>query len=166
MSKCILQRGSDLHSRSKAAHTYVVYTALYMQELVLTFRIWRPVLEARCSLCASETSGSSGRAFTTCASNVTKLLPLADRILVRRLVPKAQTAGGVYLPETKASKVNEGEVVAVGPGRVTEAGAIVAVNVAIGDKVLLPEYGGQTVSLHGEDLTLVREDDILGKFSD
>lgn len=75
-----------------------------------------------------------------------------------------QTAGGIYLPDSKLGKTNEGEVVAVGPGRVTETGAKVSVNVVVGDTVLLPEYGGQTLNLGDEELSLFRDEDILGKF--
>lgn len=75
-----------------------------------------------------------------------------------------QTAGGVYLPDSKIGKTNEGEVIAVGPGRVTEAGTKIAVSVTVGDKVLLPEYGGTTLTLGDEELSLFRDEDILGKF--
>eukprot|EP00752_Nemacystus_decipiens_P001461 g1437.t1 len=98
------------------------------------------------------------------ASLARKFAPLADRVLVRRLVAKAQTAGGIYLPDSKLGKTNEGEVIAVGPGRVTDAGAKIAVNVNVGDTVLLPEYGGTTLTLGDEELSLFRDEDILGKF--
>ncbi|CAM9935285.1 unnamed protein product, partial [Chrysoparadoxa australica] len=74
-----------------------------------------------------------------------------------------QTAGGIFLPESQVSKVNEGEVVAVGPGRVAENGTVVPMNVSIGDNVLLPEYGGQVIEVDGEELSLLRDADILGK---
>lgn len=75
-----------------------------------------------------------------------------------------QTAGGIYLPDSTIGKTNEGEVVAVGPGRVTETGTKVPINVAVGDTVLLPEYGGTTLKLGGDELSLFRDEDILGKF--
>ena len=75
-----------------------------------------------------------------------------------------QTAGGIYLPDSKLGKTNEGEVIAVGPGRVTDTGAKIAVNVSVGDTVLLPEYGGTTLTLGDEELSLFRDEDILGKF--
>lgn len=75
-----------------------------------------------------------------------------------------QTAGGIYLPDSKLGKTNEGEVIAVGPGRVTETGTKIAVNVTVGDTVLLPEYGGTTLTLGDEELSLFRDEDILGKF--
>lgn len=75
-----------------------------------------------------------------------------------------QTAGGVYLPDSKLGKTNEGEVVAVGPGRVTGSGTKIEVNVKVGETVLLPEYGGTTLTLGDEELSLFRDEDILGKF--
>lgn len=75
-----------------------------------------------------------------------------------------QTAGGIYLPDSKLGKTNEGEVIAVGPGRVTDTGAKITVNVNVGDTVLLPEYGGTTLTLGDEELSLFRDEDILGKF--
>eukprot|EP00612_Vaucheria_litorea_P005788 CAMPEP_0171464282 /NCGR_PEP_ID=MMETSP0945-20130129/7646_1 /TAXON_ID=109269 /ORGANISM="Vaucheria litorea, Strain CCMP2940" /LENGTH=99 /DNA_ID=CAMNT_0011991305 /DNA_START=38 /DNA_END=337 /DNA_ORIENTATION=+ len=98
-------------------------------------------------------------------SSLRKLIPLADRILIRRIVKQSQTAGGVYLPETKAQKINEGEVVAVGTGKTSPKGDFIPVALSVGDKVLLPEYGGHTVSMNEEELTLIREDEILGKFA-
>jgi chaperonin GroES len=79
------------------------------------------------------------------------------------LLPLPQTAGGIYLPET-GKKLNEGEVVAVGPGAITREGKTLPMNVAVGDRVLLPEYGGHTVKLGDDELHLYREEDILGKF--
>lgn len=75
-----------------------------------------------------------------------------------------QTAGGIYLPDSKLGKTNEGEVVAVGPGRVTGSGTKIEVNVKVGETVLLPEYGGTTLTLGDEELSLFRDEDILGKF--
>lgn len=76
-----------------------------------------------------------------------------------------QTAGGIYLPETNVSKANEGEVVAVGPGAKTRDGEIIPVSVTVGDKVLLPEYGGLQVKIDGEEMFLFRNDELLAKFS-
>lgn len=76
-----------------------------------------------------------------------------------------QTAGGILLPESNISKANEAEVVAVGPGALTKDGAKIPLSVAVGDKVLLPEYGGVQVKAEGDDFFLFRNDEILGKFS-
>ena len=71
----------------------------------------------------------------------------------------------MYIPEAKVGKPNEGEVVAVGPGRVAENGTKVPMSVATGDKVMLPEYGGQAIKLDDEEFHLFRDEDILGKFA-
>ena len=73
---------------------------------------------------------------------VRKLIPLADRVLIRRVLAKTQTAGGIYLPESATSKKEpEGEVLSVGPGGRTKEGELIPMTLAVGDKVLLPEYG-------------------------
>jgi co-chaperonin GroES (HSP10) len=98
-------------------------------------------------------------------SALKKLLPLADRVLVRRVVPSVKTAGGIIIPESSLPKNNEGEVLAIGPGIKTKSGETIAVTVNVGDKVLLPEYGGLPVKLDGEEFFLFRNDEILAKFS-
>lgn len=97
------------------------------------------------------------------ASLARRITPLADRVLVRKLLPQTKTAGGIYLPETAQKKEVEGEVLAVGPGTVLKDGTKVNMVLKTGDKVLLPEYGGHTVELGNEELHLYRQDDILGK---
>ncbi|CAE7839636.1 CPN10 [Symbiodinium sp. KB8] len=95
-----------------------------------------------------------------------KLAPLADRVLVKRIVPELKSVGGIILPETQAKK-NEGEVVAVGPGALLKDGSRAPISVEVGAKVLLPEYGGTKVDLgaDGDDeFVLYRDDDILGTF--
>ena len=99
------------------------------------------------------------------SSALRRLIPLGDRILVRRIEAVKQTAGGVFLPEATVKKANEAEVVEVGEGFRTEAGHILPVNVAIGDKVLLPEYGGTAVTVGDEEMMLYRDNDILGKYN-
>jgi chaperonin GroES len=92
------------------------------------------------------------------------LTPFGDRVLVKRIEAQVTTAGGLYLPTTNVKDPNEGTVVAVGPGERDVTGALHAVNVAVGDKVLLPEYGGSKIKIGDEELFLFRESDILGKF--
>ena len=91
-----------------------------------------------------------------------KIRPLNDRILVKRLEGDEKTAGGIIIPDSAKEKPAEGEVVAVGPGKLNEAGARVAMDVAVGDRVLFSKYGGTEVKLDGEDFLIMREDDILG----
>jgi len=91
-----------------------------------------------------------------------KIRPLNDRILVKRLEGEEKTAGGIIIPDSAKEKPAEGEIVAVGPGKLNEAGARVAMDVAVGDRVLFSKYGGTEVKLDGEDFLIMREDDILG----
>lgn len=81
------------------------------------------------------------------------------------VVQIAQTAGGILLPESNVSKANEGEVLAVGPGFTARDGTKVPVTLTVGDKVLLPEYGGLAVKLDGEEGFIFRNDEILAKYS-
>ena len=91
-----------------------------------------------------------------------KIRPLNDRILVKRLEGEERTAGGIIIPDSAKEKPAEGEVVAVGPGKLNDAGERVAMDVAVGDRVLFSKYGGSEVKLDGEDFLMMREDDILG----
>ena len=91
-----------------------------------------------------------------------KIRPLNDRILVKRLEGEERTAGGIIIPDSAKEKPAEGEVVAVGPGKLNDARERVAMDVAVGDRVLFSKYGGSEVKLDGEDFLIMREDDILG----
>jgi chaperonin GroES len=95
-----------------------------------------------------------------------RLVPLLDRVLVQRLEPPTKSLGGVLLPESSQSKLNEGVVVAVGPGRRDKDGALLPMGVKANDKVLLPQYGGNEVSMNDEDFVLFRDEDILGVLAD
>ncbi len=91
-----------------------------------------------------------------------KIRPLNDRLLVKRLAEEEKTAGGIIIPDSAKEKPAEGEVVAVGPGKVADNGERVALEVKEGDRVLFSKYGGTDVKLAGEDFLIMREDDILG----
>jgi chaperonin GroES len=91
-----------------------------------------------------------------------KIRPLNDRILVKRLEGEAKTAGGIIIPDSAKEKPAEGEIVAVGPGKLNDNAERVALDVAVGDRVLFSKYGGTEVKLDGEDFLIMREDDILG----
>mmetsp|Transcript_11898 Transcript_11898/g.25561 ORF Transcript_11898/g.25561 Transcript_11898/m.25561 type:complete len:100 (-) Transcript_11898:583-882(-) len=95
-----------------------------------------------------------------------RLIPLLDRVLVERVQAATRTAGGVLLPESALPKVNEGVVVAVGPGRRNKDGDLIPVSVKEGDKVLLPEYGGSLIKLDQKEMFLYRDDDLLGILKD
>ncbi len=91
-----------------------------------------------------------------------KIRPLNDRILVKRLEEEETTAGGIIIPDSAKEKPAEGEIVAVGPGKLNDHGERVAMDVKTGDRVLFSKYGGTDVKIEGEDYLIMREDDILG----
>ena len=91
-----------------------------------------------------------------------KIRPLNDRLLVKRLAEEAKTAGGIIIPDSAKEKPAEGEVVAVGPGKLNDKGERMALQVKAGDRVLFSKYGGTEVKIEGEDYLIMREDDILG----
>ncbi|MBE0644770.1 MAG: co-chaperone GroES [Bacteroidetes bacterium] len=89
------------------------------------------------------------------------LKPLADRVIVRALEAEEKTAGGLYIPDSAKEKPQQGEVVAVGPGRTGEDGKTIAMEVKVGDKVLYGKYSGTEVSVEGTDYLIMRENDIF-----
>lgn len=91
-----------------------------------------------------------------------KIKPLQDRILVRRLSGEEKTKGGIIIPDTAKEKPQEGEVVAVGNGKILENGTKHPLEVKAGDKILFSKYSGTEVKIDGEEYTIMREDDILG----
>ena len=91
-----------------------------------------------------------------------KIRPLHDRIIVKRLEEERRTSSGIVIPDTAAEKPDQGEVVAVGNGKVLEDGKIRPLDVKVGDKVLFGKYSGQTVRVKGEDLLVMREEDVMG----
>ncbi|HQT65113.1 MAG: co-chaperone GroES [Acidocella sp. 20-57-95] len=88
--------------------------------------------------------------------------PLHDRVVVRRLNAEEKTAGGIIIPDTAKEKPMEGEIVAAGPGARNETGALVALEVKAGDRVLFGKWSGTEVKIDGEDLLIMKESDILG----
>ncbi|XP_062861944.1 10 kDa heat shock protein, mitochondrial isoform X2 [Trichomycterus rosablanca] len=93
-----------------------------------------------------------------------KFLPMFDRVLVERLAAETVTKGGIMIPEKSQGKVLQATVVAVGPGTTNKNGQVTPVCVKVGEKVLLPEYGGTKVNLEDKDYFLFRDGDILGKY--
>ena len=91
-----------------------------------------------------------------------KLRPLGDRILVKRIKEEEKTKGGIIIPDTAQEKPQEGKVVAVGKGKVADDGKLVPPEVKAGDKILFGKYSGSEIKLEGDDLIVLREDDILG----
>ena len=91
-----------------------------------------------------------------------KVKPLNDRVLVRRMEAEEKVKGGIIIPDTAKVKPQEGEVVAVGPGARNDKGDVVALDVKPGDKVLFGKYSGQTVKVKGDELLVMREEDLMG----
>jgi len=91
-----------------------------------------------------------------------KVKPLQDRVLVKRIEKEEKTAGGIIIPDTAKEKPQEGRVEATGPGRVTEDGKVLPLDVKPGNLVLFQKYAGTEVKIDGEEYLLMREEDILG----
>ncbi|MFN8548984.1 MAG: co-chaperone GroES [Candidatus Eisenbacteria bacterium] len=92
----------------------------------------------------------------------TKIRPLGDRILVKRLEEAEQMQGGIYIPDTAKEKPTQGEIMAVGPGRTLDDGKVQKLEVKVGDRVLMGKYSGTEVKIDGEEYLILREDDVLG----
>ena len=90
-----------------------------------------------------------------------KIRPLHDRVIVKRLEEERKTASGIVIPDNAAEKPDQGQVLAVGPGKRDENGKHVALDVKVGDRVLFGKYAGQTVKVDGEELLVMREEDIM-----
>src|SRR4026207_364079 len=91
----------------------------------------------------------------------TKIRPLHDRVIVKRIEEEEKTKGGIIIPDTAKEKPQEGKVVAVGPGKY-EDGKLIPLGVKMGDKILFGKYSGTEIKLDGEEHLIMREDDILG----
>jgi chaperonin GroES len=94
-----------------------------------------------------------------------KIRPLQDRVVVRRLEEKELIKGGIVIPDSAKEKPQEGEVVAVGDGKILNNGTRVAMDVKVGDRILFGKYAGSEVKLDGEEVLIMREEDILGVLS-
>jgi len=92
-----------------------------------------------------------------------KLQPLADRLVVRPIEREEVTKGGIVLPDTAKEKPQEGEVLAIGPGRLSEDGKRIAMDVKVGDRVIYAKYGGAEIRIDDEELVILRESDVLAK---
>ena len=91
-----------------------------------------------------------------------KIRPLHDRVIVKRIDEERKSAGGIVIPDTAAEKPDQGEVLAVGKGKKTDEGKLIALDVKVGDKILFGKYSGQTVKVKGDELLVMREEDIMG----
>jgi chaperonin GroES len=91
-----------------------------------------------------------------------KIRPLHDRVIVKRLDQERKTASGIVIPDNAAEKPDQGEVIAVGPGKRDDNGKLIPIDVKVGDKVLFGKYAGQTVKVEGEEYLVMREEDLMG----
>jgi chaperonin GroES len=92
-----------------------------------------------------------------------KLQPLADRLVVKPVQKEEKTKGGIIIPDTAKEKPQEGEVVAVGPGRMTDEGQRIAMDIEVGDRVIYSKYGGAEIKIDDVEMIILRESDILAK---
>ena len=91
-----------------------------------------------------------------------KIRPLHDRLIVKRMEEERKTASGIVIPDSAAEKPDQGEVLAVGNGKIGDDGKVRPLDVKVGDRVLFGKYAGQTVKVEGEDVLVMREEDIMG----
>jgi chaperonin GroES len=90
-----------------------------------------------------------------------KLRPLGDRVIVKRIESETKTASGIVIPDSAAEKPDQGEVLAVGPGKTNDKGETKALSVKVGDRVLFGKYSGQTVKVGGDELLVMKEEDLF-----
>jgi chaperonin GroES len=90
-----------------------------------------------------------------------KIRPLHDRVIVKRLEEERMSAGGIVIPDTAAEKPVQGKIVAVGKGKILEDGNVRALDVKVGDKILFGKYSGTEVKVDGDDLLVMREEDVM-----
>jgi len=91
-----------------------------------------------------------------------KIRPLSDRVIVKRLEAETKTASGIIIPDAATEKPDQGEIVAIGNGKVSDDGKLLPMNVKVGDRVLFGKYSGQAFKVDGQELLTMREDDIIG----
>ena len=91
-----------------------------------------------------------------------KIRPLHDRVIVKRIEEERKTAGGIVIPDNAAEKPDQGEVIAIGTGKVMEDGKVRPLDVKVGDRVLFGKYSGSTVKVEGDELLVMREEDTMG----
>ncbi len=96
------------------------------------------------------------------SSNGSGIRPLQDRILVKRIIEDEKTSGGIIIPDSAKEKPQEGEVIAVGNGKVTEDGKVLPLDIKKGDRILFGKYSGTEVAIAGDEHLIMREDDVLG----
>lgn len=96
------------------------------------------------------------------ANSKNKIRPLQDRLIVKRLDSSEKTASGLYIPDTAQEKPQQGKVIAVGKGKVTEDGTVRPLDVKVNDVIIFGKYSGQEIKVDGEELLIMKEDDVYG----
>jgi chaperonin GroES len=91
-----------------------------------------------------------------------KIRPLHDRVIVKRLEEERKTASGIVIPDNATEKPDQGEVISVGPGKRDDSGKLIEMSLKVGERVLFGKYAGQTVKMDGQELLVMREEDIMG----
>ena len=91
-----------------------------------------------------------------------KIRPLHDRVIVKRMEEERKTASGIVIPDTATEKPDQGEVMAVGPGKRDDGGKLIPMDLKVGDRVLFGKYAGQSVKVDGNELLVMREEDVMG----
>ncbi|KAI1405252.1 chaperonin Cpn10 [Hypoxylon fuscum] len=104
--------------------------------------------------------------MATAIRSIKSLVPLLDRVLVQRIKAESKTASGIFLPESSVKELNEGRVLAVGPGQLNREGQRVPMGVQTGDRVLIPQFGGSPVKVGEEEFHLFRDSEILAKINE
>lgn len=94
--------------------------------------------------------------------NIMNIRPLQDRVILKRVEEESTSAGGIVIPDSAAEKPSRGEVIAAGKGKRLESGDVVPLDVKVGDTVLFGKYSGTEVKVNGDDLLVMREEDIMG----
>ena len=92
----------------------------------------------------------------------TKFRPLHDRVVVKRIEAEEKTAGGIIIPDTAREKPQQGQILAAGPGGRDEAGKLIPIDLAVGDRVLFGKWSGTEVKMDGEELMIMKESDLMG----
>jgi chaperonin GroES len=94
-----------------------------------------------------------------------KIRPLHDRVVVKRMEEERTSAGGIVIPDSATEKPSKGEVLAVGNGKVNDSGEVLPMEVKVGDQILFGKYSGTEIKIDGEEVLIMREEDILGVFA-
>ncbi len=95
-----------------------------------------------------------------------KIRPLYDRVIVKRIEQQRKTASGIVIPDSATEKPEQGEVIAVGSGKLLQDGSVRGLELRVGDHILFGKYAGQTVKIDGEELLVLREEDVMGVLED